>query len=164
MVDHYLLLPEYHSVYFFHSYPTNRPRGPCLPAGKSLLDDSCQLVKNHQSSLSTVFLSAAQWKPYTMVAQLRHSPQSTPSSAKRRNMVTSGYKISRCFLPKCKIPGFVTAVHKPTGDVTDATSIIFTFYGWCPSHRGPANQRPVWSYWQLWVRFRCVCLYNNGGS
>ena len=40
------------------------------------------------------------------------------------NMVTSGPKKNKMATAKMQTQGFRTAVHKPLGDVTDATSII----------------------------------------
>ena len=41
-------------------------------------------------------------------------------------MTTSGSKKNKMATAKIEIQGFKTAVHKPMGDITDATSIIYT--------------------------------------
>ena len=45
------------------------------------------------------------------------------------NMVTSGSKKNKMAMVKMQTQGFKTAVHKPVGGITDATSIIYTAFG-----------------------------------
>ena len=51
----------------------------------------------------------------------------------RPEIVTSGLKKTRWERPNFQTRDFKKAVHKPMGDVTDGTLIIFTVYGSCLS-------------------------------